>query len=158
MARPSSLPTSGAASRARAQDTQRTLFGTKGLPGQMNLFADVGIPDELVARGGEGTESAESTPEPEPQTDLGKALRKSQGQLFARRYSSVASGTNSFLPGPIKNAKGGDMPFSQDEIQQLVEALRPTIQQVVDELIPAAVNADVEPEMPDPLDDDGAAA
>ena len=29
-------------------DHQRDLFSKKGLPGQMNLFADVGVPDDMV--------------------------------------------------------------------------------------------------------------
>ena len=54
-------------------EVQGTLFSEKGLPGQMNLFADTGVPEEMTAQPVSKPTAAETT---EPKTKLQQAAEK----------------------------------------------------------------------------------
>jgi len=102
-----------------------------------------------------------------PRRALGLAYAKAQpGRKQPIRYEMAAaaapSGTNTFLPSgglakrdagdePTKYQQAPAMPFSPEDVQQLVEALKPTIQTLVSEAMQAVQNP--EPDMTG-LDDD----
>lgn len=67
--------------------------------------------------------------------------------------TSTPGGNNTFIPGPVSTKKrkyaneSGEphMAFSPEDLQQIIEALKPTIQSLIDN---ATANVDTEPAMP----------
>lgn len=79
-----------------------------------------------------------------PRRDLGIAYSKPRDGKSPLRYeadagaASAPSGTNTFLPGdggrkpkPLRNDKGSIMPLSSEDVSQITEALKPTIEAMI---------------------------
>lgn len=102
---------------------------------------------------------------------LNGPIRYSKRSVGPLRYqeggavTSVPGGSNTFIPGmvenkkkPLQHAKGdGGMALSPDDLNQIVEAIKPVIQSMIDSSTPPpdAMDNDVTPPMDNDADDMG---
>ena len=87
-----------------------------------------------------------------PRRDLGLIYSKARSKDTKpiRYEASSPGGANTYIPEPVKqkpihNSKEADQMLSPDELGQIVEALKPTLQQMVDEIGLAADRVGEEP-------------
>ena len=87
-----------------------------------------------------------------PRRDLGLIYSKARSKESKpiRYEASAPGGSNTYIPGqeikkPIHNSKEGNDMLSPDELGQIIEALKPTLQQMVDEIGLSADKIDDDP-------------